>query len=125
LQRIFLSFEDIDWEATKAYALGHIGQIYINLRGRQPQGIVEPGPEYEELREKIKAELLDLVVPITGEKAIERVYKREEIYWGENLEQTPDLLLIPKGFPTLLLGNQNSALTGSLGPPWGTQGTTA
>lgn len=122
LQRIFLSFEDIDWEATKAYALGHIGQIYINLRGRQPQGIVEPGPEYEELREKIKAELLDLVIPITGEKAIERVYKREEIYWGENLEQTPDLLLIPKGFSHVAFGESEFGSNRLFGPSLGHTG---
>lgn len=122
LQRIFLSFEDIDWEATKAYALGHIGQIYINLRGRQPQGIVEPGPEYEELREKIKAELLDLVTPITGEKAIERVYKREEIYWGENLEQTPDLLLIPKGFSHVAFGESEFGSNRLFGPSLGHTG---
>jgi len=122
LQRIFLSFEDIDWEATKAYALGHIGQIYINLRGRQPQGIVEPGPEYEELREKIKAELLDLVSPITGEKAIERVYKREEIYWGENLEQSPDLLLIPKGFSHVAFGESEFGSNRLFGPTLGHTG---
>ena len=122
LQRIFLSFEDIDWEATKAYALGHIGQIYINLRGRQPQGVVEPGAEYEELREKIGSELLDLVSPVTGERAIERVYKREEIYRGENLEQAPDLLLIPKGFSHVAFGESEFGSNRLFGPTLGHTG---
>jgi predicted AlkP superfamily phosphohydrolase/phosphomutase len=122
LQRIFLSFKDIDWERTKAYALGHIGQIYINLRGRQPQGIVEPGGEYEELRERIKSELLALVSPITGERAIERVYKKEEIYWGESLEQTPDLLLMPKGFSHVAFGESEFGSNLVFGPTLGHTG---
>lgn len=122
LKHIFLSFEDIDWEATKAYALGHIGQVYINLQGRQPQGVVEPGAEYEELRDKIRAELLDLVSPITGEKAIERVYNREEIYWGESLEETPDLLLIPKGFSHVAFGESEFGSNRVFGPTLGHTG---
>ena len=45
---------DIDWYSTKAYADPHVeifNTIWINLKGREPQGIVEPGTEYEELRD--------------------------------------------------------------------------
>ena len=38
----FLSFEDVDWSKTIAYSMGHVGQIYINLQGREPHGIVTP-----------------------------------------------------------------------------------
>ena len=34
----------VDWSRTRAYSFGNIGQIYVNLRGREPEGIVEPGP---------------------------------------------------------------------------------
>ena len=38
----FLSFEDVDWSKTIAYSMGHVGQIYLNLQGREPHGIVTP-----------------------------------------------------------------------------------
>ena len=42
---------DIDWSRTKAYALGLNG-LYLNVRGREKQGIVAPGKEYQELLKK-------------------------------------------------------------------------
>ena len=36
----FLSFEDVDWSQTVAYSMGHVGQVYLNLQGREPHGIV-------------------------------------------------------------------------------------
>ena len=60
LKPFFLSFEDVDWSRTKAYSIGSTaGQIYINLKGREPMGIVQPGTEFEEVREAIIRELKD------------------------------------------------------------------
>jgi len=43
LKPFFLSFEDVDWGRTKAYSMGSTaGQIYINLKGREPMGMVQP-----------------------------------------------------------------------------------
>jgi predicted AlkP superfamily phosphohydrolase/phosphomutase len=41
---------NVDWDRTRAYALGVGGNIYINLKGREPNGLVQPGPEYESQR---------------------------------------------------------------------------
>ncbi|HEX6862577.1 MAG TPA: alkaline phosphatase family protein, partial [Thermoanaerobaculia bacterium] len=49
-------FVNVDWSKTKAYAIG-LGQIYINLKGREGKGIVNPGAEYEQVRAAIKAGL--------------------------------------------------------------------
>jgi predicted AlkP superfamily phosphohydrolase/phosphomutase len=122
LRRFFLSFDDVDWTRTQAFALGHIGQIYINLKGRQPQGVIGPGDEYEQLRNEIRAELLTLKHPDTGEQLIARVLNREEIYHGELLDNTPDLLLLPADFKYLAFGESEFASNKLVGPTLGHTG---
>lgn len=122
LRRFFLSFDDVDWTRTRAFALGHIGQIYINLKGRQPNGLVAPGAEYEKLRDEIRAELLKLKHPDTGEQLIARVLNREEIYHGDLLDNTPDLLLLPADFKYLAFGESEFASNKLVGPTLGHTG---
>ena len=87
----------IDWPNTKAFAGNHTEQgIYLNVKGREPQGIVSEGKEYEELREYIIYRLYQLKDPETNEKVVDRVYKREEIYHGPYVKFAPDLLLVLK-----------------------------
>jgi predicted AlkP superfamily phosphohydrolase/phosphomutase len=95
LGTFFLSWKDIDWTKTRAYSFGNVGQIFINLRGREPQGIVEPGAEYEELREQIVDMLAELRDPETEAQLIEHIYRREEVYSGDHAEDLADLLLLP------------------------------
>jgi len=95
LKTLFLSFDDIDWEKTQAYSLGNVGQIYINVAGREPNGCVQPGEEYDKVREAIMAQLYELRDPETGEQVVETVYRREEIYSGPQLELAPDIVFIP------------------------------
>ena len=84
----------IDWAKTQAYSFGYYGQIFINLKGREPEGIVEPGQEYETLRQEIIRELHQLKDPEDGRPIVDRVYLREELFHGPSLEQAPDLLTI-------------------------------
>ncbi len=83
-------FEGVDWSRTKAYAVG-LGQIYFNLRGREPKGIVSAGEEYGQLQDEIRSKLLPLVDPETGERVFADVYRRDDIYKGEYLQMAPDL----------------------------------
>lgn len=83
----------IAWDQTLAYALGAGGNIFINLRHREPSGTVEPGPPYEELRQRIIDDLMTLSDPETGQPLIERVYRREELYHGPCVAQGPDLVI--------------------------------
>jgi len=94
IERIFLSFKDVDWTRTKAYQfIG--GHIYINLRGREPHGIISPGEEYERLRRILISELKQLSDPSNGNHLIEHVWLREEIYSGEYVNEAPDILFLP------------------------------
>lgn len=85
-----LLFKNVDWQKTQAYALG-LGNIYINLKGRERQGIVSPGPEYDALCRTLQEELPKVVDPSTGERAIHAVYRREEIYRNFDPAVVPDL----------------------------------
>jgi len=83
-------FEGVDWSQTKAYAVG-LGQIYFNLKGREAQGIVSAGEEYRQLQDEIRAKLLPLDDPETGERIFADIYKRDDIYEGEYIQMAPDL----------------------------------
>ncbi len=83
-------FEGVDWTRTKAYAVG-LGQIYFNLRGREGQGIVSAGAEYKALQDEIRSKLVELKDPDTGESVFRDIYKRDDIYKGEYLQNAPDL----------------------------------
>jgi predicted AlkP superfamily phosphohydrolase/phosphomutase len=87
-------FTNVDWSKTKAYALG-LGQIYINLKGREGKGIVNPGAEYEAVRQQIKQGLEAFVDEETGDKPVAHVFTREEAYNG-----VFDPVLIPDLIPS-------------------------
>jgi predicted AlkP superfamily phosphohydrolase/phosphomutase len=122
LRRLFLSFGNVDWSRTRAYSLGHIGQVFINLRGRQPQGTVEPGSEYQALRDQLSAELQALRHPATGERLVARVYRREELYSGHEVENLPDLLVEPWEFRYVAFGESEFASNRIVGSSFGHSG---
>jgi len=83
-------WEGVDWSKTRAYAVG-LGQIYFNLRGRESQGVVSSGAEYKALQEEIASKLVGLKDPDTGEAVFRAIYRRDDIYKGEFLQNAPDL----------------------------------
>lgn len=85
-----LLFKNVDWSKTKAYGLG-LGNIYVNLKGREREGIVERGKEYDELLDAICRDLPKITDPETGEFPVCKVYKRDEIYSGYDADLVPDL----------------------------------
>jgi len=91
------TLSDVDWTRTKAYSVGIFGQVFINLIGREPAGIVKPGKEYEELRSFLVRGLAELKDPETDEKIVDKVFKREETYWGPHTREAADIIFIMKG----------------------------
>jgi hypothetical protein len=65
--------------------------VRLNVRGRDPHGIVEPGADYERLRKEIQIALMEMAEPRTGQSVIDQVWRREELYEGPLFEQMPDL----------------------------------
>jgi predicted AlkP superfamily phosphohydrolase/phosphomutase len=90
---LFLSRRDIDWTRTRAYAQGNYGQLFLNLRGRQPQGPVEPGAEAAALSAEIRSKLLELKSAETGEPLIAQVHEADRLYHGPRRGLAPDLLV--------------------------------
>lgn len=89
-----LVFSDVDWSATRAYSESVFPTIRINVKGREKNGIVEPGGEFEELVEKIRADLLESCRDsVTGEKIVSQALRKEEIYHGKYVFKAPDLLI--------------------------------
>lgn len=90
--------DEINWDKTKAYTGGfYNGQIFINLEGREPNGIVKE-ENYEEVRQNIIDDLKQLEDPETGEKVVENIYKKEELYSGEKMDEVPDIVIETPGY---------------------------
>jgi predicted AlkP superfamily phosphohydrolase/phosphomutase len=84
-------FEGVDWTRTRAYALG-LGGFYLNIKGREALGIVEPGQAAERLKREIVAKLSALREE-SGEAPIRTVYATASLYRGPYLDAAPDFLV--------------------------------
>ncbi|HVX12405.1 MAG TPA: alkaline phosphatase family protein [Pirellulales bacterium] len=83
--------KDVDWSQTVAYGLGLNG-LYLNLKGRERDGIVEPG----EMQEALLTELTTLLESVTdwdGRPVIRNVYRADKIYQGDATALAPDLIV--------------------------------
>lgn len=69
--------QNTDWSATLAFGIPSLynGQIRLNVKGREPQGIVAPGEEYEALLDRLEADFRLLVDPKTGRRAVANVFR--------------------------------------------------
>ncbi len=87
---IYIGTSTVEWSRTRAYVYSTCG-IRINLKGRDQFGIVEPGEEFEKLKQEIKTKLLDLRDD-KGNKIMETVYLVDELYGSVDPETAPDML---------------------------------
>lgn len=86
-----LSLKDVDWSRTRAYCKTGQGQIFINLKGTDPQGIVNSGQEYEDTKKEIIGRLKQFMNELTGGTSQAEIYARDEIYSGDYLNEMPDI----------------------------------
>ena len=83
-------FHNVDWSISSAYGLG-INGLYLNLKGREADGLVEPD-QREELLEDLKTRL-EAVTDMNGEKVIRGAYRSDKIYSGSATALAPDLVV--------------------------------
>ena len=83
---------DVDWTATRAYALGLTG-LFLNLKGREANGTVAPGAEATALKVEIISKLKNL--PDTGKQAVgvNEAFDTAALYSGPYLENAPDFII--------------------------------
>ena len=109
--------EAVDWDATQAYSFGYIGQIYVNLKGREPQGTVAPGANYQQLIQHIEQDLRTWRDPEDGEAVVDAVLHKDDLYHGPYVAQAPDLCLIMRGMSYITNRGQELTSQSNLGPP--------
>jgi predicted AlkP superfamily phosphohydrolase/phosphomutase len=85
--------DEID-PSSVAYSLDP-GRVVIRVQGREKEGCVAPGAEYDAIRDEIATSALGLSDPDSGEPIFQAAFKREELYHGPYLEQAADLILAP------------------------------
>jgi len=84
-------FEDVDWSRTRAYTMGLNG-LYLNLKGREREGIVEPA-DAEALKDELRQKLDGLVDPASGRVGISGVFNCDSVYAGPYVDNAPDLIV--------------------------------
>jgi predicted AlkP superfamily phosphohydrolase/phosphomutase len=122
LKKVFLSEYDIDWSRTQAWATGHMGQINVNLKGREPDGIVSKG-EIPALRRRLDESLSALVDPETGEKVVEALVPREDLYHGEMVSLASDFFVRTKRPEFQALGGASFISNQVIERSWGNTAT--
>ena len=83
---------EVDWSKTRAYALGLTG-MFLNIKGREAQGIVEPGEETRALKRELIEKLSGLMDAEKGEEGITEVFDTSTLYGGPYLVNAPDFLI--------------------------------
>jgi len=85
-------FGDVKWPETRAYGLG-INALYLNVKGREPEGCVAPGAAQRALTDELAARLTAVKDPQTGEQVILHAYRPADVYSGPYVGEAPDLLV--------------------------------
>ncbi len=100
----------VNWDKTSAYAVG-FGCIYLNLAGREAEGVVpaeRAGELRREIAERIEQELVD---PETGQRMVREAFVREQIFRGPLIDRAPDIVV---GFEAGYRASWQTALGGGL-----------
>ncbi len=84
--------EDVDWSRTRAYTMGLNG-LYLNMKGREREGIVEAGAKAEALKEELRSKLDGLVDPASGRVGITGMFDCDALYAGPYVDNAPDLIV--------------------------------
>ena len=118
LNRWVLSLDDVDWKCSKAYAMGNMGFINVNLKGREPQGIIDPGRDYERALDEISERLASLKDSRTGVPLVDRILRGKELYWGPRTSSAPDLFLVMKNYAYHCRGDYIFVVNRAIEDPW-------
>ena len=87
-ERVAIDFYDVDWTQTQAFSTGTtaVGYVWLNVAGRDPQGIIAGDDEYEQTRQTIAAALRDW-------EPVGEVLFREQLWEGPQIENAPDIII--------------------------------
>lgn len=100
------TFNVIDWQHTRAFAYGTFGNVVLNVRGREEEGVVD-ADEYEAVRAEV-ADALRELRGRDGEPIVAAVHRREDLCYGPELSKVPDLVVEFEDYRWLGKGNLQS-----------------
>jgi predicted AlkP superfamily phosphohydrolase/phosphomutase len=84
-------FQNVDWSGTRAYSIG-LGLVFLNVKGRESKGIVEP-TEAPALKREMMAKLEEFLDPETGARVVRHAYDGSEIFKGPYVDDAPDIVI--------------------------------
>jgi len=93
LRLISLTFDNIDWMRTRVYSYGNFGQLYVNLKGDEPEGIVSR-EEVDSLVKELVAKIRVLEDPENHEHMFDSIYLAAELYNGPETGAAPDVIFL-------------------------------
>lgn len=113
----FAGSEHVDFRSSTAYmrSRSELG-IRINLRGREPDGVV-PAEDYDEVRRELIDDLDDVETP-DGDVIFQNVAPREMYFWGPEADRAVDIVTVPADFDTYLTTKLAGSEFGEPTEPW-------
>jgi len=121
-RRLFLSLDDVDWARTKVYSVGNFGQMFVNLKGREPQGCISPGAEYDALLDDLERRLRAMTDPESGRAVIGEIHRRADLYDGPHADESPDLMFLTRDMEYKAMGLSDFSSHRVFDPVYGTTG---
>jgi predicted AlkP superfamily phosphohydrolase/phosphomutase len=91
VKMLSLTFDDVDWNKTSVYSSGNFGQLYLNLKGREPHGIVDPR-DAKVLIEELSTKLRQLEDPDSRQRIFDHIYTKDEVFSGPADDSAPDVV---------------------------------
>ena len=88
---ITLEEAQVKWSHTKAWAMGETGQVFVNVKGREKEGAVDP-KEYTSVLDQLVKDLGNIATA-QGKPVPVEAYRRDDLYFGSYVDNGPDLLL--------------------------------
>jgi len=90
-QVVELEKAEVDWSKTRAWGWGgYYARVFFNVKGREPQGIIDPSV-FELEKNKLKQRLLEIQDP-NGRRMETHVYSAGELY-PVSIGDKPDLMV--------------------------------
>lgn len=86
----------VDFAKSRCFPLSNglaVSGIRLNLVGREPTGVLEPGIDADRFIEQLGQDLLAIVDDVSGAQLVSRVLRTRDLYAGEHIDALPDLLV--------------------------------
>jgi len=93
----FLTASQYDWPRTRVFGLGIYGNLFFNLKGREPDGALDPA-DVDRVEREVTDALLRLRDPDTGDPVVDRVHRGRDLYRGPFAARAPDLAIQWRGY---------------------------